>query len=73
MGEWFTQNPDSNNVCSGVGCAMVTYGHNRFATKFWAWNHTEYYPDQAAQGGTPIHYLYGYVLRNGVVILKLLI
>ena len=24
-------------------------------------------------GGTPIHYLYGYVLPNGVVILKLLI
>ena len=24
-------------------------------------------------GGTPIHYLYGYVLLNGVVILKLLI
>ena len=29
---------------------MVTYGLNKFATKFWAWNHTEYYPDQAAQG-----------------------
>ena len=24
-------------------------------------------------GGTPIHYLYGYVLPNGVMILKLLI
>ena len=24
-------------------------------------------------GGTPIHYIYGYVLPNGVVILKLLI
>ena len=24
-------------------------------------------------GGTPIHYLYGYVLPNGVVILKLLV
>ena len=26
-----------------------------------------------ARGGTPIHYLYGYVPPNGVVILKLLI
>ena len=29
--------------------------------------------DNKARGGTPIHYLYGYVSPNGVVILKLLI
>ena len=29
--------------------------------------------DQSPGGGTPIHYLYGYVPPNGVVILKLLI
>ena len=29
--------------------------------------------NQKPPGGTPIHYLYGYVPLNGVVILKLLI
>ena len=29
--------------------------------------------NQNTRGGTPIHYLYGYVPPNGVVILKLLI
>ena len=29
--------------------------------------------DAETRGGTPIHYLYGYVPPNGVVILKLLI
>ena len=30
-------------------------------------------PTPRGEGGTPIHYLYGYVPPNGVVILKLLI
>ena len=30
-------------------------------------------PGGGGRGGTPIHYLYGYVPPNGVVILKLLI
>ena len=31
------------------------------------------FTDLSTRGGTPIHYLYGYVSPNGVVILKLLI
>ena len=40
-------------------------------TRLVSFNSTSWYGTRG--GGTPIHYLYGYVPPNGVVILKLLI
>ena len=48
-------------------------GHHR---PYWPASKLSFYGERSerpGEGGTPIHYLYGYVPLNGVVILKLLI
>ena len=56
-----------------LGAIGAGNGSNFCSFFFWQLLVRSSFPLYFSPGGTPIHFLYGYVPPNGVVILKLLI